>query len=117
MTGLIQQFLAARAAPKQPIVNEAQVTRAEFTTLAKAVEILINDLDAVTAPGKLEAALNAAVREAAPMLINARRASGDFKVPTGAGRRAPLALPGDDKPVTIPGGGVRINGHLVPAGD
>jgi hypothetical protein len=92
MTNLIANFLASRA--KQPITNEAQpVSRAEFAAVAKAVEILITDIDAALSPEKLGAVINTALKEAGVTVTNTAAAAPAPRLMPG--RRAPLVLPND----------------------
>lgn len=99
---ILQQYLASRAAhgnpPRNPIMNDApQVTRAEFNTLARAVEGLVQDVEAALSPEQLGKALNAALEP----LVN--RAAPKPGTPRAASR---YLLPADDdddgdgKPVT-----------------
>ena len=90
MTSLIDRFVAAKGQRKS-VTNDVQVTRAEFNTLAKAVEILINDLEAATSPEKLQAALNSALQAA-------ERQSGSAADAQNRRLRPPLALPGFKAP-------------------
>lgn len=69
MSNLLKDFLAARAGkpPKQAATNEAQpVTRAEFGTLVKVVEALVEDVQAATSPENLAKVFNAALKDLPP---------------------------------------------------
>lgn len=90
MSTLIQRFLAARSDKQKPplVTNGAEVTRAEFNTLARAVEILINELSDATSPEKLRSVLNAALDEAKP-------ATNSGRSHLAPGARRPLALKSD----------------------
>lgn len=119
MSNRLQAFLTARAArPKVPVTNDAQpVTRAEYNTLLQAVHGLIEDVDAILQPGKIEAALSEAVTNAlkslddgkpgARVMANGRRDHG-FLIPPDDD---------DDKPVKGVTNGARIGGYLLPEGD
>lgn len=74
MTNLIQQFLAGRAERQTSHITNAEqpVTRKEFTVLAAAVTGLIEDVEAVLKPERITAAINAAMKDVAP-IANSRR--------------------------------------------
>lgn len=99
MTNLLQQFVAARAArQKQPVTNDAQpVTRAEFNVLAKAVEGLVEDVEAIFEPGKIERALGEAVTNALKSLEATPLSQANTR-----GNRQSLAPAGDDEGNTMP---------------
>lgn len=136
MSSIMSRFVAGRAAAKpqqrQQIGNVADtVSRADFdrlrdtvTTMAQAVEGLIEDFDAVTSPEKLKAVVNAAFKglpasaARAPLALPATGNplsqykapaddATDMQVNKGSKRSQPLALPADD----------RTNIHLAPQGD
>lgn len=93
MSSILDNFLAARA-NRQPVTNDAQpVTRAEFNTLARAVEGLVQDLEAALTPEKLTAALNAAleplVNAAAPK-TNAQSAFSQYCPPADDDDKDPI---------------------------
>jgi hypothetical protein len=94
MSNLLKDFLANRVA--KPITNEAQpVTRAEFSTLVRVVEALVEDVQIATSPEKLTAAMNAAVKP----LLDGLQVNG-----AGTGRhRPPLALKADRGFIAPPG--------------
>lgn len=132
MSSLIDRFVASRAAKPAPqqLANAGDhVTRADFDKLvrvvngmAKAVEGLIEDIDAATSPEKMQAVMNTALKDVMPAINAARRGTtpraflapagdppadglGDITPPiptrssairvNGNGYRKPLALPAD----------------------
>lgn len=110
---ILQQYLADRAnrgqPPKNPITNDAaQVTRAEFNVLARAVEALVEDVEAVLKPEKITAALNAALKDVPALQTNAQQPRtgrlGEFQAPTA-----------DDD--DAPAGGAITNRFTAPKGD
>ncbi|AJA10027.1 hypothetical protein SKP52_15745 [Sphingopyxis fribergensis] len=115
MTNLLKDFLAGRAAApaRQPITNDPPaVTRAEFATLVKVVEALVEDVEVATSPEKLTEAMNAAVKPLlANMQVNAGGARGHY--------RAPLALPadGEGRGARTLANGKRDRGFLAPRDD
>ncbi|MBB4099785.1 hypothetical protein [Sphingomonas kyeonggiensis] len=119
---ILQQFIAVREQrAKQAITNEAQpaITRAEFATLVKAVEGLVQDMEVLTSPEKLAGVFNAALKEAMPA-TNGRR---PLALP--ADRHAYLAPPGDEPELRTNGGPAERkplalsadHGFLAPAGE
>lgn len=74
MTNIIQDFITGRAERQRERITNAEqpVTRKEFTVLAAAVTGLIEDVEAVLKPERITAAINAAMKEVAP-IANARR--------------------------------------------
>ena len=115
MTNLLKDFLAGRAAApaRQPITNDAPaVTRAEFATLVKVVEALVEDVEIATSPEKLTEAMNAAVK---PLLANMQANAGG-----GRGQlRPPRAQPADGggrRGRTL-ANGKRDRGFLAPRDD
>lgn len=109
MTSLIEKFVASRAAKPapQPIANAGDyVSRADFNKLAtvvngmaKAVEALIEDIDAATNPEKMQAVFNTALKDVMPAINAARR---------GTTPRTALA-PAGDRPAD--------RGYLCPSDD
>lgn len=101
MSTILEKFLASRAA-RQPVTNESQpVTREEFNTLARAVEGLVQDVEAALSPEQLGKALNAALEP----LVNA--------APKGAGGKFTAPAADDD---ATPGTAV-TNKFTAPAGE
>lgn len=114
MSNLLKDFLAGRAAApaRQPITNDAPaVTRAEFATLVKVVEALVEDVQIATSPEKLTEAMNAAVKPLLANMGNTGGAPGHF--------RAPLALPadGEGRGARTMANGKRDRGFLAPRDD
>lgn len=97
MTGLIDRFVASRAAKPapQPIANAGDyVSRADFDKLvavvngmAKAVEGLIEDIDTAISPEKMQAVFNTALKDVMPAVNAARRGAPvrNFTAPKGDG--------------------------------
>ena len=115
MTNLLKDFLAGRAAApgRQPIANDAPaVTRAEFATLVKVVEALVEDVEVAISAEKLTEAMNAAVR---PLLANMQANAGGVR----GHFRAPLALPadGEGRGACTMANGKRDRGFLAPRDD
>lgn len=128
MSSIMSRFIAGRPAPqqRQQIGNVADtVSKADFdklvstvNTMAKAVEGLIEDFDAVTSPEKLKAVVNAAFKEIPPpagqrqpLALKADRGfiapadnATDMQVNKDAKGRAPLALPADGLSYLAPKG-------------
>jgi len=92
MSNIIQRFVAGRA-KTQALANAGDtVTRADFDKLAmlvnamaKAVEGLIEDMEAATNPEKMQGVFNAALKDVMPALNAARRGatSRTFLAPAG----------------------------------
>lgn len=106
IVGAGQKSLTANSDPDQ----NRPVTRAEFNTLALAVNGLIEDFAAATSTEKMTEAMNAALK---PLLANMQTNVGGVR----GQFRAPLALPaeGEGLGAEMRANGLRDRGYLVPA--
>ena len=108
IVGAGQKSLTANSDPDQ----NRPVTRAEFNTLALAVNGLIEDFAAATSTEKMTEAMNAAVTPLlARLQTNGSGVRGHY--------RPPLALPaeGEGFGAEMRANGLRDRGYLLPADD